>query len=186
MKSAKKIWRIFSGGAAEADEAGGENLAEDGSGVRVRRFRYKDREAVLRIAEECFSGVCLDENIEGAFGKIGVPWQEHKRDSIDFDLTNNASSALVAVMDGKVVGFICNRLYRSRSTGHVANVAVMQAYQGRGVGKALLRASLDYFRAQGMRHARIETLEQNEKACKFYPSLGFEEVGRQIHYYKKL
>lgn len=141
---------------------------------------------MLRIAETCFSGVCLDENIEGAFGEIGAPWREHKRDSVDFDLTNNAASALVAVADGKVVGFICNRLYRSRSTGHVANLAVMQAYQGRGIGKALLRASLDYFRAQGMRHVRIETLAQNEKACRLYPSLGFEEVGHQIHYYKKL
>jgi ribosomal protein S18 acetylase RimI-like enzyme len=34
----------------------------------------------------------------------------------------------------------------------------------------------------GLSHARIETLDQNEIGQTLYPSMGFEEVARQVHY----
>ena len=154
--------------------------------IEVRKYRSGDRRAVLQIAVQSFAGVCLDENIEKQFGVVGERWQDYKREAIDYDLINNPDSAFVAVVDGKVAGFVCNRLYASRSVGHVANLAVAPEFQGRGVGKALMRASLEHFRQQGMRFARIETLQQNLKAQKFYPSLGFKEVGRQFFYFMKL
>jgi ribosomal protein S18 acetylase RimI-like enzyme len=43
-----------------------------------------------------------------------------------------------------------------------------------------------YFRNAGMEVAKIETLDQNPVGQVFYPSMGFEEVARQIHYAKKL
>jgi ribosomal protein S18 acetylase RimI-like enzyme len=33
-----------------------------------------------------------------------------------------------------------------------------------------------------MTQARIETLVQNEAGKSLYPSLGFEEIARQVHY----
>ena len=33
-----------------------------------------------------------------------------------------------------------------------------------------------------MLYARIETLEQNTRCLAFYPSMGFQEIGRQVHY----
>ena len=49
-----------------------------------------------------------------------------------------------------------------------------------------MQAALDYLRASGMRYAKIETLEQNRKGQAFYPSVGFQEVARQIHYLMRL
>ncbi len=141
---------------------------------------------MLRIAAESFAGLCLDENIEKRFGRVGGRWQEHKKDSVAYDLSSSTSCTFVALVGGEVVGFICSRLYGSRSVGHVANMAVAPEFQGRGIGKALMRAALDHFRGQGMRYARIETLEQNEKGLRFYPSVGFEEIGRQVFYFMEL
>lgn len=154
--------------------------------ITVRRYHRRDHAEVLRIAVESFRGVCMDENIENQFGPIVQGWQEHKREIIDYDLTSNPGSAFVAEVDGRVAGFVCTRLYHQRSTGHVANLAVASEYQGQGVGKALMQAALEHFRGNDMRYARIETLEQNVKAQKFYPGLGFKEVGRQIFYFMEL
>jgi len=154
--------------------------------ISVRNYHRRDRADVLRIAVESFGGVCLDENVEKQFGKIGRRWQDHKEDTIDYDLGANSASAFVAEVNGKVVGFLCARLYYQRSTGHVANLAVAPDCQGMGVGKALIQAALDHFRDRGMQYARIETLEQNIKAKEFYPAVGFKEVGRQIFYFMKL
>ena len=85
-----------------------------------------------------------------------------------------------------MVGFACNRLYRHRSVGHVTNVAVTPEFQGKGVGKALIDASLERFREKGARYVRIETLQQNAKGLNCYPSLGFKEVGRQVYFFKEL
>jgi ribosomal protein S18 acetylase RimI-like enzyme len=65
-------------------------------------------------------------------------------------------------------------------------MAVAASYQGLGVGKALIGHALEHFRKRGMRYARIETLQQNYKGQKLYPSFGFTEIGRQIYYLREL
>jgi len=155
--------------------------------LRIRTYRRGDRAAILEMTPRCFDGFCLDQNIEQQFGRIGgVSWQERKKSGIEYDLDSHPSDTLVAEVDGKVVGYACTRLYRLPSIGHVANLAVSPEFQGKGIGKALLHAALEHFKRHGMRHARIETLEQNYKGKRFYPSFGFKEVGRQIFYFKEL
>ena len=186
MARRKGFFGIFGDDAGKQDNASAASGSQGQMPVQVRRYHRRDHQVVLELSAENFSGVCLDENIENAFGQVGAEWQQHKMDSIDYDLTNSPTSCFVAEVDGKVVGVVCNRLYHDRSVGHVANLAVQREYQGRGIGKALMKATIDHFRETGMRFARIETLEQNEKGQKFYPSLGFKEIGRQIFYFMKL
>ena len=57
---------------------------------------------------------------------------------------------------------------------------------GRGIGRRLIEHALQHFRGAGLTHARIETLEQNPVGQKLYPSLGFREIARQIHYGMRL
>jgi len=155
--------------------------------ISIRKYRRRDRERVLRIAEESFAGVCLDENIERHFGRIaGTNWRERKRESIDYDLRHNPQHALVAEADGEVIGFVALRIYPDQLMGHIANLAVAREWQGQGAGKMLLNGALAHLRECGMRYARIETLEQNFKAQKLYPAFGFQEIGRQIHYLRVL
>jgi len=155
--------------------------------ILVRPYRRADRAAVLAITEDSFGGFCLEGNIEEHFGRIaGSSWQERKRDGIDFDLRRHAASTFVAEVDGRVVGYVATRIYSSVLTGHIANMAVCRQYQGIGVGKALMRAALDYFRREGMHYARVETLEQNYKGRRFYPAFGFKEIGRQVFYFREL
>jgi ribosomal protein S18 acetylase RimI-like enzyme len=60
------------------------------------------------------------------------------------------------------------------------------AFQGKGLGRALLQHAIDFFRRSGMEVAKIETLEQNPIGQQLYPSLGFKEVARQIHFAMRL
>ena len=160
---------------------------KDAVDVTIRQYRRRDRSAVLEITGRAFNGRCLECNVEERFGTVGGDrWQERKKSGIQYDLKHRPRDTLVAEVDGQVVGFVCTRLYRSRSIGHVANLAVAPEYQGQGIGRSLVEAALDHFRNHGMKHARVETLANNEKARGLYPKLDFEEVARRIYYFREL
>ena len=53
---------------------------------------------------------------------------------------------------------------------------------GKGLGRRLIEHALAHFRSSGMAIAKIETLDQNAVGRHLYPSIGFVEVARQIHY----
>jgi ribosomal protein S18 acetylase RimI-like enzyme len=71
---------------------------------------------------------------------------------------------------------------RDTRIGWIHNLAVADDARNQGLGRRLLEHALSRFREGGMTVARIETLEQNPVGRHLYPSVGFREVARQIHY----
>ena len=153
----------------------------------IRNFRPDDLERLQQITMDAFGPVSIDRNIENRYGIInGVDWKARKADHIRLDAEREPEGIFVLVADGKTVGYItcwCNRL---AGIGNIPNLAVDAEYRGRGCGRRLIEHALLYFSQQGMTHARIETLDQNEIGKMLYPSLGFEEVARQVHYCMEL
>jgi ribosomal protein S18 acetylase RimI-like enzyme len=58
--------------------------------------------------------------------------------------------------------------------------------QGRGIGRNLIERAIEYCRGEGMAYVMIETMANNVVGQHLYPSCGFVEVGRQIHYAMKV
>lgn len=151
--------------------------------MTIRPFSESDRQTLKDITAICFDGVSIDQNIERQFGLIdGKNWQWRKARHIDADIAANAPGIFVAEVDGRAAGYITTRIDRDSRIGGIPNIAVLPAYQGRGIGRALMRRGLDYLREEGMTFVRIETLDQNRIGSAFYPDMGFQEVARQIHY----
>ena len=88
---------------------------------------------------------------------------------------------LVAEVDGKVVGNIgLHAIPKSRRRAHAATIgmAVHDAYQGRGVGSALMKAALD-LADNWLQFTRIEltVYTDNAAALALYQKFGFEIEG---------
>ena len=149
----------------------------------IRNFQPADLQRLQQITVDSFGAVSIDRNIERRYGVInGVDWKTRKADHIRVDAEREPEGIFVLVLEDKIAGYItcwCNRL---AGIGNIPNLALDAEYRGRGLGRRLIEHALQYFVAQGMTHARIETLEQNEVGKSLYPSLGFEEVARQVHY----
>jgi ribosomal protein S18 acetylase RimI-like enzyme len=117
----------------------------------------------------------------------GVDWSARKRQSIDADCDAHPDGILVAeAEDGQIVGYVTTRLNLESRLGWIPNLAVDPTCQGTGIGRQLIQAALEYLCAAGMTHAKIETLASNERGQALYPTFGFVEVARQIHYVCKL
>jgi predicted GNAT family N-acyltransferase len=94
----------------------------------------------------------------------GVP------ESLEWDADDaDARHLLATLADGSPIG--CARLLPD---GHIGRMAVLPAWRGRGVGRALLAAAIRLARAQG--HATIRLSAQTH-AAKFYADAGFAPVG---------
>lgn len=70
-----------------------------------------------------------------------------------------------------IKGFIT--LEKSNSTGIIGLIAVDKKYQGKGIGKALVREALSRFQKKGLTNVRVGTQISNNGAVKFYQKLGF-------------
>lgn len=85
---------------------------------------------------------------------------------------------LVAKDDDMVVGFAAYGAYRDQTmqeTGEVYALYVLRAYQGRGIGRALMEASLDKLAAYP--RVALWVLKRNERAIRFYRACGFAPDG---------
>ena len=148
-----------------------------------RPFIPTDLPTIKRITVEAFQGVSIDRAIEDQFGTInGHNWQWRKARHIDDDVARDPNGVFVAEEQGNVVGYITTWMDREAGMGFIPNLAVDQEQRGQGLGRQLIAHALDYFRREGIRHVRIETLAHNSIGQHLYPSCGFREVARQIHY----
>ena len=155
--------------------------------VVIRKYREEDRERLKSLTVASFERASIDKNIEDRFGQLGeTDWRIRKARHIDDDIAANADGVLVAEYEGVVIGYITIVLNEEAKLGRIPNMAVDAEYRGLGLGRKLIAASDEYMRSKGMVHAKIETLAQNEVGLHLYPSTGYEEVARQVHFVKEL
>jgi ribosomal protein S18 acetylase RimI-like enzyme len=153
--------------------------------IDIRPFRESDRPILRDLTVAAFEGVSIDHNIDKRLGPIaGRDWHWRKARDFDYDLDFFGADIAVAVDDhtGAVVGYVTMHCDAETKIGWIHNLAVGAAAQGQGLGRRLIEHALAHFRAVGMTVAKIETLEHNPIGRHLYPSIGFIEVARQIHY----
>lgn len=154
----------------------------------IRPYNERDLPRLREITIATFGPVSIDRLLESRFGPFGpLRWQERKSAAIDEDCRLQPDGVFVAEDEaGRVLGYVTTRLSASTGIGWIPNIAVSPDCQGAGIGRALLRRAVDHLRERGMSVAKIETLAHNEIGKRLYPSVGFVEITRQIHYAMRL
>jgi ribosomal protein S18 acetylase RimI-like enzyme len=153
--------------------------------IVIRSFHEADRATLRELTAAAFEGVSIDHNIDRLLGPIaGRDWRWRKARDIDRDIDLFGASLAVAEDEdtSAVVGYVTMQCDADTRIGWIHNLVVGAPARGQGLGRQLIEHALGYFRAAGMTVAKIETLEQNAIGRHLYPSIGFIEVARQIHY----
>ncbi len=152
--------------------------------VGIRPYQDGDLQRLIEITTEAFEPVSIDRNIENQLGGPinGRDWRWRKGRHIEDDVVRQREGVFVVEVDSTIVGYITTFSDSDTGVGLIPNLAVDAEYQGAGIGRKLIEFALDHFRSLGLKYARIETLEQNPAGQKLYPSFGFREIARQIHY----
>ena len=155
--------------------------------MNIRLFQSSDLPELRRITVEGFDGIAIDQNVEKQLGVLGNhDWRWRKMRHVDEDCELNPTGVFVAESNGVILGYISTRIDHESSKGRIPNLAVDSAARGNGVGRQLIAYALEYMQREGMTFVMIETMDNNPIGQHLYPSCGFVEVGRQIHYAVKL
>lgn len=153
----------------------------------IRGYHSRDLKALKAVTRAALGGMCVDSSVEEKFGLInGTTWEDRRCAYIEQDVTYWPDYTFVAELAGEVVGYITTSLDRFSHTGHIRNLAVLPAQQGKGIGRSLIAHALACFKRDGMEYARIETVTHNDRCTALYPRMGFVEVARQVFYFRKL
>ena len=153
----------------------------------MRPYRPNDADDLRRLTVDSFAGVTLEQNVEDALGVLnGRDWRWRKARHVDEDVAANPAGVFVAEAGGRVVGYVSTRVDREAGKGRIPNLAVAEEARNQGLGRRLIEHALDYFRAEGLEYAVIETMAQNAIGHHLYTACGFVEVARQVHFARKL
>jgi ribosomal protein S18 acetylase RimI-like enzyme len=86
----------------------------------------------------------------------------------------------VALADGKVVGW-CDVIPAKDRPIHahtgVLGIGILPAYRGKGIGRALMTATIEKARTKGLTRIELTVRETNANAVALYKKLGFETEG---------
>jgi len=138
----------------------------------LRAMRAEDLPAVLAIEEK-------------VFGDDAWP-----RSFFERDLANEHATYLALELTGEdgagtpaeLVGYAGYWLLEEEA--NLMNIALAPAWQRRGLGEALLRATLAQMQARGATLCTLEVRVSNVRAQALYTRLGFHVTGRRRRYYQ--
>lgn len=131
--------------------------------MEIREARTDDAAAVLGLVEQLRSAD--DEDLP----PLTLPWVERY-------LGGGGDSALVAEVDGAVVGLLTYRihddLFHGGPTSLIEELVVDEAFRGRGVGTALVEEALRIAVESGCVGVAVSTERENERAQALYRRVG--------------
>ena len=132
--------------------------------LTIRELKESDIPSVVEI-----------ENIS-----FTTPWSE-----ILFfnEIYKQRSIAKVALIDKKVIGYICANFVADE--GHILNLAVHPDFRRKGIAKTLVENILEELKETDCRFLYLEVRASNNAARELYEGFGFSVVGTRKKYYNK-
>jgi RimJ/RimL family protein N-acetyltransferase len=118
------------------------------------------------------------ENLDREKGEAYIDEAEFEQ-IINNDTSSINNLFLVAEVDGRLVGFSRCEGNKLKRTSHKVEfgVCVLKEFWGYGIGKNLLKESINWADTIGIKKINLSVIETNENAIKLYEQNGFEVEG---------
>jgi ribosomal-protein-alanine N-acetyltransferase len=137
--------------------------------IQLRPFQRADLDTLYRIDQVCFP-----------------PGIAYSKAELRYYIQHPKSFTVVAEDETKsIAGFCTGRthLHEGGLFGHIITIDVLPSARRLGVGRRLLLAVEEHFRAKAVISIRLEVAVDNEHAQMFYRAMGYERIGMIPGYY---
>ena len=111
---------------------------------------------------------------------FSIPWSY---ENLEQGLSNGLDQYLVWEENGMAAGYINFRILAGE--GEIERVAVHPLLRGRGFGRKLMEAMVEYASGQGVRDITLDVRVNNQTAINLYESCGFVKEAIRKDYYRE-
>lgn len=146
------------------------------NGVTLREWRRQDLDQIADLWMDLATYV----NPMDGFYQISPDARRKYRRYLNGVFGDRKYVAFVADTGDDLVGFAMGRINRNASVvlpevvGYIENVFVREGRRSSGVGTALCRRLLDWFKDQGIGHVELFYQIENKAAAAFWKKMGFK------------
>lgn len=148
--------------------------------ITVRPARLEDVDAIAQLWQALVEFHCsLDSNLPLPTSQGAIRYARRLMDHLDDPM----AKVLVAVLDGEVIGYVLGvvvdlapELFAQEPSGFLADIYVDADHRRSGVGTALVKGLMDWFRQRNVRFFEWHAAAQNPDGIAFWRALGGRDV----------
>jgi ribosomal protein S18 acetylase RimI-like enzyme len=143
--------------------------------VTIRHATEKDAALIADLSRQTFYETFAAQNTTADMEKFMQ--EQFTREALMAEVGAAGNLFLLAFLNEEPVGYARLRETKEPVEMELARIYALAAAIGKGVGKALMEASIALARAQGKQALWLGVWEHNQRAIRFYTAWGFEKVG---------
>ncbi len=153
--------------------------------LTVRPATADDQAAVAAMVIDAFEPITWQKRLDERLGPLaGRDWRQRWQARMQhifqtqIVLIGETGRALCAAATATVD--------RPSAMGFIDVLAVARRFQGRGLGREMLRATIEHLRSLSCQYVHLDCLTDNDTGNALYASEGFQEVARHIRWFRKI
>ena len=152
------------------------------------KFRLAAAPEHSRIEEmviESFEPITWFKKLDARIGPLNgrswrTRWQARMRRVFEAEIV------LVGESDGTLAAMSSGTFDRDDALAYIDLLAVDRRFQGRGYGREMLQGMMQHMKGLGAQYVNLDCLTDNDTANALYRAEGFEEVARQVRWFRRI
>jgi ribosomal-protein-alanine N-acetyltransferase len=153
--------------------------------ISLRPATPADFAALEALVIDSFEPITWQKKLDQKIGPLnGRDWRQRWAARLRHIFATQV--VLLGEAEGSLAGMATATIDRDAALGFIDVLAVGRNFQGRGLGRAMLRGMLDHLKSVGCNYVNLDCLTDNDAGNALYRSEGFEEVARHIRWFKQL
>lgn len=145
------------------------------------KIRKAKPEEVGQIADLQQDLMLHEKKIDSTFYDISKAARKRFIEFAKKKIENRNSRLLVAIADGKIVGYIMGwvkerpPVFKLKKVGYISDCFVAEKFRGKGIGDKLVQRMLAWFKIKKLNYAELVVTSRNKLGLTVWENLGFEE-----------
>jgi ribosomal protein S18 acetylase RimI-like enzyme len=153
--------------------------------LHFRPAEARDHRKIQAMVIESFEPITWFKKLDARFGPLNgrdwrMRWEERMRLVFEREivLLGETSDGIAAMSSGT--------LDQEAALAYIDLLAVDRQFHRRGYGKQMLRGMIQHMKNLGAQYVNLDCLTDNDKANALYRAEGFEEIARQVRWFRKI
>jgi len=153
--------------------------------ISLRPATPADFAALEALVIDSFEPITWQKKLDQKIGPLnGRDWRQRWAARLRHIFATQV--VLLGEAEGSLAAMATATIDRDAALGFIDVLAVGRNFQGRGLGRVMLRGMLDHLKSVGCNYVNLDCLTDNDAGNALYRSEGFEEVARHIRWFKRL